>query len=284
MDEPRLIAALSSYVGQALARELVIDFAKLRQDFATKTLERASPGKFVETFVQCLQQIATGSHELKVDVDEYLRNKVEHETTLPDGLRICATRVARSIYTLLNKRNIAHKNSIDPNTFDLALAHQSAAWIMAELLRNASGITMHEAGVLVELVQCPVGTLVEEIEGTRLVHADVSLKGEILILLHSRHPERVAVSKILESMVARNSGSVRNKLRELRTEKLLYGEPRSGYRLTQAGHIAAVDEIRRLNGAWDLSVTSGQSSRWLTRRRRRYSNSPTRSRASTAMA
>jgi len=52
----------------------------------------------------------------------------------PEGLRICATRFARSVYPLRNERNIAHKNPVDPNTFDLALAHQCAAWIMAELL------------------------------------------------------------------------------------------------------------------------------------------------------
>jgi hypothetical protein len=168
-----------------LAEELTADFIKLRRDCATATLERASPGKFVETLVQCLQQLATGAYEAKPNVDGYLSKKVENETSLPEGLRICAARLARSIYALRNKRNIAHKNPIDPNRFDLALAHQGAAWIMAELLRNASVITMHEAGTLIERIQTPVGTLVEEIEGTRLVHAKTSIKGEILILLHS---------------------------------------------------------------------------------------------------
>jgi hypothetical protein len=247
MDEARLGDALSGLLGQILAKELVTDFIKLRQDCSTKTLERASPGKFVETFVQCLQKIATGSYDPKVEVDRYLSKEAENQPALPDGLRICAARVARSIYTLRNKRNIAHKNPIDPNTADLALAHQSAAWIMAELLRSASGITMQEAGALIELVQRPVGTLVEEIDGTRLVHADVSLKGEILILLHSYYPEPVPVVDILKTTVTRNPGSVRNKLRELRIEKLLWGDPRAGYRLTQVGHIAAVSEIQRLH-------------------------------------
>ncbi len=247
MDEARLSEALSTLLGQTLALEIVTDFVKLRRDCATKTLERASPGKFVETFVQCLQHIATGSYGLKVDVEEYLSRKAESQTALPDGLRVCAARVARAIYTLRNKRNIAHKNPIDPNTFDLALAHQGAAWIMAELLRTASGISMNEAGVLIELIQTPVGTLVEEIDGIRLVHADVSMGSEILILLHSDYPDRISVDEILKSMKARNAGTIRNKLRELRTGKLLHGEPRAGYRLTSAGHDAAVAEIRRLH-------------------------------------
>jgi hypothetical protein len=169
MDETRLVRALAILVSQPLAEELSADFVKLRQDCATATLERTSSGKFVETFVQCLQYMAAGKYDAKPDVDGYLSKKAEFEASLPEGLRICAARLARSIYTFRNKRNIAHKNPVDPNTFDLALAHQGAAWIMAELLRNASGISMQEAGALIELIQAPVGTLVEEIDGVRLV-------------------------------------------------------------------------------------------------------------------
>ena len=48
------------------------------------------------------------------------------------------------MYTLRNKRNIAHKNDVDTNTHDLAFAHQGAAWITAELLRHATGVSMQE--------------------------------------------------------------------------------------------------------------------------------------------
>lgn len=247
MDNARLSRALSSSLSPKLAQALVADFLKIRQDLATKTLERASCGKFVETLVQCLQHIATGSYETKPNVDAYLNKRVENETALPEDLRICAARIARSIYTLRNKRNIAHKNAVDPNTYDLAFAHRGAAWIMAELLRNASGITMQEAGAMIELVQAPVGTLVEEIDGVRLVHADVSVRGEILILLHSRYPDRLPVAAILQSTVGRTAKSVRNRIRELQEAKLLHGDETIGYRLTQAGHAAAVSEIRRIS-------------------------------------
>jgi len=246
MDEVRLAQALSDLLGRQLATALSRDFVKLRQDCATVTLERASPGKFVETFVQCLQHMATGNFDASPNVDSFLRDRAENMTSLPEGLRICAVRLARAIYTLRNKRNIAHKNPVDPNRFDLTIAHQGAAWIMAELLRNASGVSMQEAGTLIELIQVPVGTLVEEIDGTRLVHADTSVKGELLILLHSHYPERVPLEDIFNSLSARSPGSVRNRLGELRTAKLLHGDSAGGYRLTQTGHVAAVAEINRI--------------------------------------
>jgi hypothetical protein len=158
LDETRLAAALGLYVGTELSRDIARDLVKIRRDHATRTLERALPGKFVETFVQCLQQINSGRYDQKPNVDDYLDKRVEN-TSLPEGLKICAARVARSMYTFRNKRNIAHKNDVDVNTHDLAFLHQAAAWITAELLRNASGLSMQEAGALIELVQAPVRTL-----------------------------------------------------------------------------------------------------------------------------
>jgi hypothetical protein len=190
--------------------------------------------------------MATGSFDEKPDIDIYLSKKVENAAVLPEGLRVCASRIARSMYTLRNKRNIAHKNHVDPNTADLAYLHQASAWIMAELVRNASGVTMEEAGTLIELLQTPVGSLVEEIDGTRLVHATTSVRGEIMILLHSQYPERVPLPSILASLRTRNSGSVRSRLAEMRNEKLLHGDGKTGYRLTQSGHTAAVNEINAL--------------------------------------
>ena len=200
----------------------------------------------METFVQCLQYINTGAYDAKPSVDKFLANEVEN-TSLPDGLRVCAARVARSMYTFRNKRNIAHKNDIDTNTHDLLFMHQSASWIMAELLRHATGVSMQEAGALVELLQAPIGALVEEIDGTRLVLADVSVRTETLILLHSYYPDVVSVETVFKGLSRRNIGTVRNRLRDLHAQKLLHGNNETGYRLTRAGHAAAVSEIKALS-------------------------------------
>lgn len=245
MDRTRLVSAVATLTGEVLAADLVRDLISIRQDLATRTLARTTAGKFVETFVQCLQQIASGTYDDKPSVDDYLDKRVGN-TSLPEGLRVCAARVARAMYTLRNKRNVAHKNDVDVNIHDLALAYQSAAWITAELLRNATGITMDEAGALVELLQTPVGSLVEEIGEVRIVHADVSARVELLILLHSHYPDVVSMDAILVSLSRRIAGTVRKRLRELHADKLVHGDGKTGYRLTQQGHKAAVEAVMKL--------------------------------------
>jgi hypothetical protein len=233
-------------LGDKLAQELASDFVKIRADYSTKTMERASPGKFVETFVQCLQFLQHGTYDTKPDVDDFLNKKAEHCAKLSDGLRICGARIARSIYTLRNKRNIAHKGEVDPNSFDLAFCHQGAAWIVAELLRTASGITMEEAGALIDLIHTPVGTLVEEIDGVRLVHGDLKIRSELLILLHSYYPDVVKVEALIKSLSPRKPTSVRNELRAMATQKLVFGTAAAGFRLTSPGFDAAAEVRRKL--------------------------------------
>ena len=106
---------------------------------------------------------------------------------------------------------------------------------------------MQEAGALVELLQAPVSTLVEEIDGTRLVHADVSVRVEILIVLHSHYPEVLPMEKIIGDLSRRNQGTVRKRLRELHAQKLVHGAAATGYKLTTAGYDAAVSEIEGLS-------------------------------------
>jgi hypothetical protein len=239
----KLADALTGLVGATLAKDLVTDFLKIRQDFATKTLERSSPGKFVETLVQCLQQLATGRFDAKPDVDIYLHKTVENETKLPEDLRICAARIGRAMYTLRNKRNVAHKGAVDPNTMDLSFAHAASSWVMSEMLRQSSGLTAQQAADLIAMVHTPVGTLVEEIAGTRVVLADVSVRAELLLLLHSHYPEPLTMPHALKSLSRRASGTVKNRLRDLHNEKLAQGNPKEGFRLTQSGFAAALVEV-----------------------------------------
>jgi hypothetical protein len=243
MNRQNLIQQISSRIPPELASDLVDRYLVIRQDLATRTLERATPGKFVETFVQILQFLDKGVYDEQPKVDDYLR-AVEGQVSLDEGLRICASRVARFIYTLRNKRNIAHKNGIDPSGYDLALLHSAAQWILAELLRITSGSSMEVAGGLIESVMAPVNSIVEEIGGKLLVLGKHSCKDELLIFLHSRYPEFVARPEIFASLNRHNESTIRNTLNALWQRKLVDGDPKLGYRLTRDGYKEAEAILR----------------------------------------
>lgn len=223
-----------------LATDLADEYLAMRQDLATGTLGRSSVGKFVETLVQVLQHLDTGSHSKKPDVDEYLRALESKAKALPDGLRIVGARVGRSMYTMRNKRNIAHKGEVDPNRFDLQYVVGAAQWILTELIRTVSGLPMQQAGSLVEQVSAPVGGLVQDFAGRKLVLAKMTIPDEILVVLHSYHPIEVTLAQLRKSLDRRSAKRVQEASRRLWSSKDIEGTADGGYRLTYNGLARAV--------------------------------------------
>src|SRR5690606_28505908 len=133
----------------------------------------------------------------------------------------------------------------DPNSYDLAYVHASARWIMAELFSHATGVKIEEAGALIDLVHAPVGQLVEEIDGRLIAHGDYTVKEEILVLLHSRHPDPVPLKVLIGDMDRRNPKSVPPRMTELYDKKLIQGDNAKGYRLTSVGFKDAVAVIAK---------------------------------------
>lgn len=245
MKSEELVNALATVCPRPLAESLVSEFMHIRQDIVTKTLGRAAPGKLIETFVQILQHLETSVYEPKPDVDEYLR-KLDSRSTpgLDDGLRICAARIARAAYTLRNKRTIAHIGSVDTNEYDLRLLLHTSQWLIAELLRSASKVTMAHAGRLIEQVHEPVGGLIEDYGDRRLVMAELGTREETIVLLHRVYPGPLALQDLLKSMDRRTEKAVRACLARLWDQKIV-DDVQDGYRLTTRGFDEAMKIIRK---------------------------------------
>lgn len=245
MDKSNLISALDKCIPSQLVHDLVDEFLAIRQDVATNTLGRTAPGKFVETLVQIMQFLDSGEYDAKPSVDEYLRNIESRNVQLDDGLRICAARVGRAMYALRNKRGIAHKG-LDPSSYDLRFLHSAAQWVLAELIRVVSNLSMEEAGKLVEQIQAPIDRLVEDFGKHRLVLKDLPTKKEILVLLHNHYPNTLTTEEIISSLNRRNPKTVRNMLSLLWKQKAIELIKTSGYKLTQRGLSEAVAVIKSL--------------------------------------
>jgi hypothetical protein len=243
MDRKELMSAFEPSLGNKLSGDLVDQYIQIRRDYVTTTLGRAAPGKFVEVFVQIVQYLARGKYDARPNVEGFLLKDIETLNALDDGIRICAARIARSMYSLRNKRSIAHKNEIDPNSYDLMFLHSGASWIVAELLRVTKSVSMVEAGKIIQLLQVPPGKWVEDIAGRRLVHGNFGIRQEILVLLHSYYPETRTSVEIQHSLNRRSSGSVRNEILKLYREKTLEGNAKVGYVLTTPGYKLASDLV-----------------------------------------
>jgi len=86
--------------------------------------------------------------------------------------------------------------------------------------------------------------LVEDVDGKRVVHAKVTVREEILVLLHSFYREPLSASTIAAHLNRRSAGSVGNELRLMWKSKQLERSG-SGYSLTRTGLRGAIEVIAR---------------------------------------
>lgn len=236
MDQAGLAAALGTALPRELADDLAEQFVAIRRDVATSTLGRGAPGKFVESVVQAMQALENGgAYDSQPNVDGYLKGIESRQSPLPDGLRICASRLARAMYALRSKRNIVHKAEVDPSGYDLRLLYAGAQWVLAELLALAQGIGAEQAARLIAEVQLPAGELVEVLGDRRLVYGDMTVREEVLVLLMSHYPEPVSAASVKGSLDRRSPGSVTNALTKLWRDKLVHRRPDNQLVLTEPG-------------------------------------------------
>lgn len=246
MTSHNLIGELSNHLSPTLAKDLVESFIELRKDCKTATLGRSSGGKFVETVVQVLQYLDSGTYDVKPAVDEYLRNLESRPSALSDDLRVCCSRIARSSYALRNKRSIAHKGQVDPNIYDLNYTYSAAQWMLSEIVRHLTSINMAVAGNIIEFIQIPVSGVVEKFEDRRLVYGTLTIRDELLVLLHSYYPEHTSLTAIHKSMERRSKRGISSALTKLWAAKLIHKEGQN-YLLTQEGFKVATEILSNLN-------------------------------------
>lgn len=244
LSPPGLIDHLKDGLPEGLAVDLLQQFMAIRHDVATGTLERASPGKFVETVVQVLQWLERKSFEGAPKVDDYLKNLEARQASLHNDLRLAVARVARAMYTLRSKRSIVHKGGVDANVYDLRFLYASAQWVLSEIVRHVLGTDVHTASRLVEFIQLPAGPLVEDFGDRRLVLMDAPAREELLLLLRHYYPKFASTSQMHHDMDRRKPSTISHAIRAAWEQKLIEGDKVKGYKLTEAGYRAATELVK----------------------------------------
>lgn len=238
---------LANSIEPQLVHDLLKEFAIIKQDVATVTLGRGNPGKFVETVVQIMQYLERGQHDKQPKVDSYLKAIESSSTILPDSLKLVVSRVVRSVYSLRNKRGIAHKGEIDPNMMDLKYIFSGCQWVLAELVRLYHGSHPDEAGKLIEAIVVTPSVVIEDFGSFKTVlNRKINSSDELLILLCSYYPSYVSVDQIYKDMKRRTKRTISGAIGALYKKAWIEGSRIDGYKLTSLGHKKAMELIPKV--------------------------------------
>jgi len=144
-------------------------------------------------------------------------------------------RVARSIYTIRNKKNIAHVKKIDPDFVDAYYCISACDWIMSQLVMLFYRSNPEEARELVDSILEKKIPLIEEFEnGTITILQHLPLKDKFMLALYHIYPRRISKEDLINMIKYDNPFYAERVLMKLENEILIHRNNK-GNKLTQKG-------------------------------------------------
>lgn len=176
---------------EKLATEIVNSFKELERNYTLKSWKTSEldAGHFVEAVRRFIELKLFGSYTPisknlnsfnDRELNRYLNNQGD------DSYRIHIPRALWLIYGIRNKRGIGHLSPIKANQVDASLILQTSKWVLAELIRLNSTISINETEKLVdEIIERNIEGIWKAGEVSRLMLDGLSLKNEILVVLYN---------------------------------------------------------------------------------------------------
>jgi hypothetical protein len=137
-----------------------------------------------------------------------------------DSFRMLIPRVLYGVYAVRNKRGGGHLAGVSPNTMDATLVLGNVKWVLAELVRLASGLKPEETQRLVDgIVERKIEMLWKHEDITRVLDTGLTAEEQVLVLLYDRAPQ--TVEELRGAIEYKNTTRFRKLLAGLHSDRLI---------------------------------------------------------------
>jgi len=233
------VELVSKGIDKSIVDTLIEEYSTLKQAHLIGDNEKVvlHAAKFSDVAMALVKNKETGG---TVDInnihfDSIYNEIVNYPKATPEQviLTLAIPRVAVSIQTLRNKKNVAHIKTIDPCFLDSYYCVSSCDWILSELAMLLYTSDPKEAKELIDSFLRKKVPLVEEFEEQSIVvlKKGVSLFDEILLAMYHFYPQRVTNAFLNKQLKSTN---LYGTLARLDDEKLIHISD-EGSKLTQLG-------------------------------------------------
>lgn len=232
-----------------LVEALLSAYTEIESNYALRKWKASEldAGHFVEAARRILESILFGAHTpIGKDLPK-LNDKemTRYENASGDeAFRILIPRVLRSIYGVRSKRGIAHVGPVSPNEMDATLILYSVKWVLAEFIRQASGLSPAETQELVDtIIERRLSVLWKHGDLTRVLKKMES-RDQVLVLLYDKDHQHE--DDLLESIEYKNVTNFRKILGRLHSKRLIEYSANGVCSILPPGTIEAEEILRKL--------------------------------------
>jgi hypothetical protein len=240
-----IIAILSKRFPSSAVELVVKEYISLKQYYHTQKWSEV----IIHSAIMCeavMGLIAESILKISVDYNKINFNdlyqqlvKASKNTPVDEILLLAVPNVAKSIYTIRNKKHVAHLKLIDPNYVDAYYCSVAADWILSQLL-SVAGEQQEEKKVttIIQSILEREVPLIEEFEdGSVAILGSINLADAILLLLYKKYPERLTSSELANVLrLKKQTRKIAKILYYLDREKgLVHRDKKGGVILTKKG-------------------------------------------------
>lgn len=230
---------VSNGIDKSIVDKLIEEYGTLKQEHLIGDNEKVvlHAAKFSDIALALVKNKETGNivDINNIHFDNLYNEIVNYPKVTPeqDILTLAIPRVAVSIQTLRNKKNVAHIKTIDPCFLDSYYCVSSCDWILSELAMLLYTSDPKEAKELIDSFVKKKVPLVEEFEEQSIVilKKDMPLFDKTLLTLYHFYPQRLSNAFLNKPLKSTN---LYGTLQRLDDERLIHRND-EGSKLTQLG-------------------------------------------------
>jgi len=216
---------LESAYRKEIARNILSSYEEIQNNYLLKKWKASEldAGHFVESVRRAIELELFGSYtpftkKLSNFNDAVLKKYEKGKGD--ESVRILIPRILRSIYNIRSKRGVGHIGTISPNKMDSTLILYSAKWVLSELIKLKSNLSIQETQRLVdEIVQRQIELIWETGKIKRVLNTEMPVAKQVLILLLDKSP--LHEDKLLNCVEYKNKTNFRKLLNYLHKKRLI---------------------------------------------------------------
>lgn len=230
---------------------LLAAYAEIESNFALRKWKASEldAGHFVEAARRLIEKALFGTH---TPIGTALPNfgdaelKRYENAAGDEAFRILIPRVLRSVYGVRNKRGVGHVGLVSPNEMDATLILYSTKWVLAEFVRQATGLTPAETQRLVDgVVERRLIVLWKHDGLTRVLEDKLDAKDKVLVLLYDTNAQ--GAEELRATIEYKNATKFKSLLKALHRKRLIEYRVDQICLITPKGVIAAEALLRELS-------------------------------------
>lgn len=223
MTTPELL--LKSKYPDELVEALLKAYKEIESNYALRKWKASEldAGHFVEAVRRIIELELTGKYtsigqNLQNFSDAVLKNY--EQFTGDESFRILIPRVLKAIYNIRNKRGVGHIGGVSPNEMDSTFILYSVKWVLAELLRLASGLAPGKTQKLVDqVIERRIELVWKSGDFTRILNNKLKVREQVIVLLYDESPRLDAdLQRIVEYSNVTNFKKI---LKRLHAERII---------------------------------------------------------------